>query len=144
MPDPESIPFQLVKLKTEDYFFKNENYSSKGPFPLATNLKYGYLENSQTILLQVTFSYKNGEWIFLLISVSAGFKVPEEYWKQLYNPSNKKLLLSRKQAIYFAGVLIDATHGVLLAKTESDVVGPIILPFIDIPLFILDDVVLVP
>jgi hypothetical protein len=76
MPDPDSIPFQLVKLKTEDYFFKNENHSSKGPFPLATNLKYGFLENSHTILLQVTFSYKNGELIFLLISVSAGVLAP--------------------------------------------------------------------
>lgn len=134
----QSIGFDLVQIKTEQFALFEENYLKDEEINLATNLSFSISEDNMSFMVTSKFIFEMQSKPFMSVQVSCFFNINESSWNSF--KTEKGILFPKGFVSHMSMLTVGTSRGVLHSKTSGTKFNKYILPTINVAKMVSDDV----
>jgi len=133
-----TIGFNLIGLKTEQFATFEENYSEKKETQIHTGIEFKLSSEQKRIGIFAEFTFTQETHTLVKLQISCHFAVSPESWDSFCSES--KIVFPKGFMMHLTMLTIGTARGVLHAKTEGTIFNQFILPTINVEELISKDV----
>jgi hypothetical protein len=136
-----TIGFNLVSIKTEQFAVFTEHFQEKKKVDLTTNFQFKLNGETHAIGVFATFQFEQGKKVFIKLMVSCHFDIKQNSWSEFL--SEREIRIPANFIRHLSMLTVGTSRGILHVKTEGTLFNDFILPTINLSELIREDVVFV-
>jgi hypothetical protein len=130
LPKELGYTFKLISLKIPQFAIIDKNLDLDAEFEFDPALTFSAVPEEKVLFIQIDFLLKQGDKIGYKLGVEAGFQFDEATFSTF--KSGSQLVIPHQIAAHLITIVVGASRGAIVAKTESTRFHEIILPTINV------------
>jgi hypothetical protein len=132
MENNNTIGFQLLAIRTEQFAIVEKDFDTNTPLEITVNFEIGKDDTQKilSVLLLSKFSYQDRA--IIILDCSCHFKILDDSWDSFKEPETNALIMPKGFLTHLAVIAVGTARGILHSKTEGTRFNGYFLPTINI------------